>query len=115
MADNLDKEKEKKKKAIFDGMGLKRQQRILKKIGYDNWDPFQAPKDPLDLRDRKSDLIASALIRRFISDCEIEDPDANYIRALMEISKGLLREEERYKAMYDFCCWYKKAKQDLDY
>jgi hypothetical protein len=114
MTDDFDKEREKKKKAIFDGMGPRHQQRILKKIGYENWDPFQAPKDPLDLRDRKSDLIASALIRKFISDCEIEDPDANYIRALMEISKGLLKGEEKYKAIYDFCCWYQKAKKDPD-
>ena len=111
MTDNFDKEKEKQKKAIFNGMSPRRQQRILKKIGYKNWDPFQKPKDPVDLRDRKWDLMAIDLLREFISDHEIKDRSDEYIRALKEISKGLIKGEEKYKAMYDFCCWYKKTKQ----
>ncbi len=111
MADNSNKDKEEQKKAIFNGMGPRRQQRILKKVGYENWDPFQPPKDPLDLRDIKSDLMVIVLLRKFISDHEINDPSDEYIRALKEIGKGLLKGEEKYKAIYDFCCWYKETKR----
>ena len=40
-----DNEYEVKKRAIFDGMSKRGQQRILR-LGYENWDPFQEPKDP---------------------------------------------------------------------
>jgi hypothetical protein len=112
MKDNLDKDKEKQKKAIFNGMSPRRRQRILEKVGYENWDPFQAPKDPLDLRDRKSDLIATDILREFVSDHEVKNRSNEYIQGLKEISKGLLKGEEKCQAIYDFCCWYKKKKQD---
>ncbi len=45
---NLTPEEEQRKKAIFDGMSPRLQSRILKK-GYDIWDPFMEPNDPIDL------------------------------------------------------------------
>jgi len=42
----LTPEEEKKKRAIFDGMSPKTQKRILKR-GYEEWDPFMMPKEPL--------------------------------------------------------------------
>ena len=38
-------EYEMRKKAIFDTMSKRGQERILR-IGYENWNPFQEPKDP---------------------------------------------------------------------
>jgi len=111
MTDHFDKEKEKQKKAIFNGMSPRRQQSILRKTGYENWDPFQEPKDPIDLRDKKIDLIVSSLLREFASDNDIKDRSDEYIKAVKEIGRGLIKGQEKYKAMYDFCCWYKKTKQ----
>jgi hypothetical protein len=73
MADPLDEERKKKKKAIFDGMSPKHQQRILKKIGYENWDPFQEPRYPIDLREQKVEQMASVLLRQFALNYEIKD------------------------------------------
>jgi len=112
MADPLDEEREKKKRAIFDGMSPKRQQKILKTVGYKNWDPFQEPRDPIDLREQKIEQMASVLFRQFIVDCEIKDYSDESIQAVKEISRGLIKDKERYKAMYDFCCWYEKTKGD---
>ena len=42
----LTPEEEKQKKAIFDSMSEKGQKHILSK-GYDEWDPFMRPKEPL--------------------------------------------------------------------
>ena len=44
---------EDRKKAIFDAMGRRNQKAILRR-GYDKWDPFQEPKDPIDIRKDKS-------------------------------------------------------------
>jgi hypothetical protein len=112
MADPLDEEKEKKKRAIFNGMSPKHRQKILKNMGYENWDPFQEPRDPIDLREQKVEQMASVLFRQFILDCEIKDHSDEYTQAVKEISKGIIKAEERYKAMYDFCCWYEKTKGD---
>jgi hypothetical protein len=108
MRNNSEQERELKKKAIFDAMSSKRRQRIVEKIGYENWDPFQEPKDPLDLRGQKTEQMASVLIGEFISECGAEKRSDEYREAVKEICKGLINGEERYKGMFDFCCWYGK-------
>ena len=42
-------EEAQRKQAIFDRMSPRRQKHILK-LGFDKWDPFQEPKDPIDIR-----------------------------------------------------------------
>ncbi|MBN2539403.1 MAG: hypothetical protein JXB09_05085 [Deltaproteobacteria bacterium] len=110
MKDNLDEKGEMQKKAIFDGMSPRRRERILRKTGYENWDPFQEPKDPIDLRDQKVEQAASLMCGRFLLDCDSKDCSAEYLRSAKDICKGLLKAEEKYRAMYDFCCWYSKVR-----
>lgn len=111
MKDDLANERERQKKAIFDAMSPKRQQRILKKVGYENWDPFQEPKYPIDLREQEVERKAMTLSREFLEGYGIEHYSDEYIQAVREISKGLLKDQERYKAMFDFCCWYHATKE----
>ncbi|MBU4258896.1 MAG: hypothetical protein L6263_08095, partial [Desulfobacteraceae bacterium] len=58
-------EEEKRKRAIFDNMSPRNQKYILKK-GYDKWDPFQEPKDPIDIRKDKTKRTSQMLIREFL-------------------------------------------------
>ena len=89
-------------------MSPKRRQQIAHKIGYADWDPFQEPKDPLDLRGQKTEQAAAILIAEFISECGAEKRSDEYREAVREICKGLIKGEERYKGMFDFCRWYGK-------
>jgi hypothetical protein len=107
---DLDEEREKNKRAIFDRMSSKRRQKILKKMGYENWDPFQEPKYPIDLREQTTEQKAMALSREFLEDCGIEEYSDEYLQAVREISRGLLKDEERYRAICEFCCWYRITK-----
>ncbi len=66
-------EDEVRKKAIFDGMSPRRQKHVLNKQGYDEWDPFIEPKDPIDLRTDKTNRTAMDLARQFLQDCETAD------------------------------------------
>ncbi len=100
------------KRGIFDAMSPKRQQKILKKVGYENWDPFQEPKYPIDLREQTTEQKAMALSREFIEGCGIERYSDEYIKAVREISRGLLEDEERYRAMFEFCSWYRDKKRE---
>ncbi|MCJ7618056.1 MAG: hypothetical protein MUO43_16120, partial [Desulfobacterales bacterium] len=58
-------EEEKRKRAILDNMSPRNRKYILKK-GYDKWDPFQEPKDPIDIRKDKTKRTSQMLIREFL-------------------------------------------------
>jgi hypothetical protein len=107
--DNVDWERERRKRAIFDAMSPKNQQKILKKTGYENWDPFQEPKYPTDLREQVVEHKAVALFYEFLEASGIDQPSDEYLQALREITRGLLNGRERYRAMFEFCCWYRKS------
>ena len=62
---DISEEEKIRKKAIFDSMSLRRQKHILKR-GYDVWDPFELPKDPIDIRKDKTKRTTHMLIREFL-------------------------------------------------
>lgn len=99
------KEVETRKKAIFDAMSPRGQKRILK-IGYDKWDPFQEPKDPIDIRKDKSQRTTQQLVREFLQSRQLEDYSNAYGRGVLEIALGIVNDDERFVGMYEFCCWY---------
>jgi len=99
-------EEEKRKKAIFDSMSPRRQKYILKK-GYDRWDPFQEPKDPIDIRKDKTKRTSQMLIREFLQSRKMEDYSNAYGRGVLEICLGIVNNDERFIAMYEFSCWYR--------
>ena len=107
----LDGEREKRKKAIFDAMGQRNQQAIIKK-GYEKWDPFQDPKDPIELRDHKSRLTSQVLIREFLQQASMEEYSNEYGKAAFDMCLGLVNKDEKFIAMYDFACWYRERIKD---
>jgi hypothetical protein len=95
-----------RKKAIFDTMSPRRQRYILKR-GYDKWEPFQEPKDPIDIRKDKSKRTAQMLVGEFL---QMKKPDGHssaYGRGVLEISLGIVNDDERFLGMYEFSCWYR--------
>jgi len=98
-------EEAKRKKAIFDSMTPRRQKHILKK-GYEKWDPFQEPKDPIDIRKDKTKRTTQALVREFLQALGSEEYSNAYGRGVFEICLGIINNDERYRAMYDFSVWY---------
>jgi hypothetical protein len=105
----LSPEEEKRKKAIFDSMSPKRQKHILKKEGYDEWDPFIEPKDPIDLREDKSKRTAIELAREFLAQCSHETYSNAFGQGAWEMCLGIVNNDERYKGMYQFACWYQDS------
>ena len=93
-----------RKKAIFDGMSKRGQERILK-IGYDNWDPFQEPKDPRERIFSPASLKAGALIREYLKSTGNKEESVAVHKDLFELCRGLLQGESRAKTIVDFCGW----------
>lgn len=96
-----------KKKAIFDTMGKRGQKQIMKK-GYEKWDPFQEPKDPIDIRKDKTKRTSQVLIREFLSTIDHDDYSNTYAQAALEMCLGIINDEERIRGMFDFAIWYKE-------
>ena len=101
-----EEKKEELKKAIFDRMSPRRQKHILKK-GYEKWNPFEKPKDPLDMRMDRSKRTMNMLIREFFQDGYFEGHGNDYHKGAFEICLGIINEDERYLGMFDFACWYR--------
>ena len=101
-----DEEIKKRKKAVFDSMSPRRQKHILKK-GYDAWDPFQEPKDPIDIRMDTTKRTSQMLVREFLQSKSPGDYSNVYGRGVLEICLGIVNNDERFVAMYEFSCWYR--------
>jgi hypothetical protein len=94
-----------KKKAIFDAMGQRGQKQILKK-GYDKWDPFQEPKDPIDIRKDKTKRTSQMLIREFLSSVDHDEYSNTYAQGALEMCLGIVNDDEKIRGMFDFSNWY---------
>lgn len=98
---------ERRKKAVFDAMSPRGQKRVLKK-GYDKWDPFQEPKDPIDIRRDPTRRTTQMLVRDFLQSMQDEEHGNQYRRGVLEIALGIINGDERFIGMFEFCCWYQK-------
>jgi hypothetical protein len=102
---SLPPELEKKKKAIFDQMSPRQHKVILKK-GYERWDPFVEPNDPIDLRKGKMKATATELAKAFLVTCSQEGYSNHFGQGVWEICLGLVNDDEKYRGMYEFAVWY---------
>jgi len=104
---NDNEERDYKKKAIFDGMAKRGQERILR-IGYENWDPFEEPKDPRERIFGSASIKAGALIREFYESKGNKEESVTLHRELFELCRGLLQGESRAQVIVEFCNWLRK-------
>lgn len=97
-----------KKQAIFDTMSPRRQKHILNKVGYEKWSPFEKPKDPIDIRRDKSRRTSQMLVREFLQSRPLEGYSNSYGRGALDMAIGIVNDDDRYMAMYEFALWHKK-------
>ncbi|MBW1989378.1 MAG: hypothetical protein JRI97_07515 [Deltaproteobacteria bacterium] len=95
-----------RKKAVFEGMSERRKKQVLAR-GYDKWDPFLAPKDPIDIRRDPTRRTSKQLMREFLQSLPHDKYTNSYGRGVLEMAMGIINEEERFLGMYDFACWYR--------
>jgi hypothetical protein len=100
-------EAERRKKMVFDGMSSRRQQHILKK-GYEKWDPFQEPKEPIDIRKDKTKRTTQMLVREFLQTRPGEAENNAYNRGVLEMALGIVNSEDRFRGMFEFARWYQE-------
>ena len=83
-------EKAARKQGVFDAMSPRAQRWVLKK-GYDKWDPFQEPKDPIDMRKDKTRRTSQVLIREFLQTLAVDSYSTQYARGAFETACDIVR------------------------
>jgi hypothetical protein len=107
MSEFSPEEVERRKKMVFDSMSARRQKHILKQ-GYDKWDPFQEPKDPIDIRKDKTKRTTQTLVREFLQTRPGEAQNNAYNRGVLELALGIVNNEDRFRGMFEFARWYQE-------
>jgi len=86
-------------------MGKRGQKQIMKK-GYEAWDPFEEPKDPIDIRKDKTKRTTQVLIREFLSSVDHEEYTNSFAEGALEMALGIVNDEEKIRGMFEFANWY---------
>ncbi len=97
------------KRAIYERMSS-RGRRFVDRQGYDAWDPFQEPKEPMDIRKDVGKRTTRELLRLFLREkgeaAGGASPGNLYSQGALECALGLINKEEKYRGVFDFCLWY---------
>jgi hypothetical protein len=98
-------EAERRKRAIYDNLSPRRR-KYIDRVGYERWDPFEEPKDPIEIRRDKSKRTTQMLVREFLQTRPAEGYSNAYGRGVLEMALGIINNDERFIGMLEFARWY---------
>ncbi len=99
------------KKFIYEKMNPRRR-KWIDKIGFDKWDPFAAPKDPIDIRKEATNHTPQELATMFLrSRPDDQGYGEQFASGAMELAMGLLRRDSRFQGMFEYALWYNQLLQ----
>ena len=93
------------KRAIYDRMSA-RGKKYVDSLGFDVWDPFQEPKEPLDIRKDVTKRTTQELVRRFLQEQAPEGAGNLYSQGVLDAALGIVNKDEKIRGMFEFCLWY---------
>lgn len=101
-----DPQYEEAKRVMYEKLAPRRK-KFIDKIGYDNWDPFPVPFDPIDIRTGDDGRTISDLINQFLRERGAQGKlSAAYCRGVSEFAAGVIQRDDRFKGMFEFVLWY---------
>lgn len=92
------------KKDMYERLS-KRQRKWVDRLGYEKWDPFQKPFDPIDIRKDVTGRTAQDLAHAFFQSLGEEAP-AHYRESVTQFCVELVTNFERVRPTYEFCNFY---------
>lgn len=102
---NLTTEQETLKRQIYEKMRPTRR-KFVDRIGYENWDPFQEPNHPLDMRVDAGMRTTEQLLNAFLQSLNGEPISQAYRQGAIDCVMGIITKDEKYRGVFDFCLWY---------
>lgn len=101
----LSEEQERYKRVLYESMNPRRR-KFIDRMGYENWDPYQAPKDPMDIRTDRTQRTLQDLLLEFARAKGASGRDPAWQAGARECALGIIRKDEKYQGIFDFCLWY---------
>lgn len=95
---------EQRKQYMYEKMS-KRRRKFVDRMGYENWDPFAAPFDPIDLRCDPTGYTSDQLTHMFVKATGRSD-NQEFIDAVNEFNVMLVMNFEKVRPVYEYCLWY---------
>jgi len=83
----------------------KRRRKFVDRVGYENWNPFAAPFDPIDIRTDKTGYTSDHLTQLYIRESG-KDTNQEYADAVSEFNVMLVMNFEKVRPVYEYCLWY---------
>ena len=96
-----------RKRAIYESLAP-RNRRYIDRIGYEKWDPFEEPKDPIDIRKDPTKRTSQMLVREFLQSRSSEEYSNAYGRGVLEMAIGIINDDDRFIGMYEFARWHQE-------
>lgn len=106
-------EEEEQKRIFYEKMSPRRR-KFIDRIGYDVWDPFEGPKEPMDIRVDTTGRTIQQLVKDFLESPLAEVKDGEFARGAMECAFGLVNKEEKYRGTFAFCVWYNQILKEKE-
>ena len=92
-----------------------RRRKFIARIGYDKWDPFPEPNDPVEIRTDITKRTAQQLMQEFVRSkkCEAQlsgesDPSEAFLQGAMEAAVGVVNKQDKFLGAYEFAAWYQE-------
>jgi hypothetical protein len=108
----LNEEELKLKRDLYERIPARRR-KFIDRIGYENWDPFPEPNDPIEIRTDITKRTAQQLLQEFIrsKNCEAQlagesAPSEAFTQGAMEAAVGIVNKQEKFLGTYEFAAWY---------
>jgi hypothetical protein len=93
-----------RKRAIYETMSP-RGRRFVDRMGFEAWDPFQEPKDPLDIRTDATRRTTQQLVRKFLQS-KRGAVDNAFSQGVLDCALGLVNKDEKFRGIFEFGLWY---------
>lgn len=107
-------EEEERKRYFYERMAPRRR-RFVDRIGFENWDPFEGPKEPMDLRTDITRRTVQELVREFMKSAVGRVHGGEYAGGALDCAAGIVSGQEKYRGILDFCVWYHELLQKEKY
>ena len=104
----LTPEQEASKRKMYEKL-KPRGRKYVDRIGYENWDPFMKPNDPLDIRQDVTKRTTQELVREFLQTVARTNGESysnEYAQGAMQAALGIVNRDVTMIGTMDFCLWY---------
>ena len=101
----LTPEEEEQKRAIYERMSPRRR-KFVDRLGYTEWDPFQKPNEPLDMRTDATKRTARQLMHEFLASPHAANTGDDFRKGALDCALGLVNNDEKTLGALAFSLWY---------